>query len=49
MVEKLDNCGMQQSELDLCLFTGGNVIVMMFVDDILKWSTKEDHIYTLGD
>ena len=49
MVEKLDTCGMKQSELDPCLFIGDNVIAVMYVDDILMWSTEEDHIYTLGD
>lgn len=48
MVEKLEACGMKQSELDPCLFIGPTVIVVMYVDDMLMWSTNTDHIYTLG-
>ena len=47
MVEKLTRLGMIQSELDPCLFIGNTVIVVMYVDGILMWSTPEDHIYQL--
>jgi hypothetical protein len=49
MDEKMVNCDMVQSELDPCLFISDTVIAVMYVDDILMWSTHEDHIYALGD
>jgi hypothetical protein len=49
MVEKMANCDMVQSKLDPCLFISNTVIAVMYVDDILMWSTQEDHIYALGD
>ena len=48
MVEKLEAAGLRQSPLDPCLFIGDTVIAIMYVDDILMWSTNEDHIYSLG-
>ena len=48
MVEKLEACDMKQSELDPCLFIGPTVIAVMYVDDMLMWSTNTDHIYALG-
>ena len=49
MVEKLEKVGMKYSELDPCLFIGKTVIVVMYVDDILMWSPKEDLIFDLGN
>jgi len=49
MVEKLSTYGMKQSDLNLCLFISDMVIIVMVVDDILMWSTTEDHIFKLGD
>ena len=49
MVEKMGKCDMKQSELDPCLFVSDTVIAVMYVDDILMWSTHEDHIYALGE
>ena len=49
MVEKLEICGMKQSDLDPCLFIGPNCIAVMYVDDILMWSTDVDNIYSLGE
>ena len=49
MVEKLSTCGMKQSDLDPCLFISDTVIIVMYVDDILMWSTNEEHIFKLGD
>ena len=48
MVEKLESCDMRQSELDPCLFIGDTCVAVMYVDDILLWSTDEKHIYSLG-
>ena len=39
---------MKQSDLDPCLFVGDTVIAVMYVDDILMWSTDEAYIYHLG-
>ena len=49
MVEKLEICGMKQSTLDPCLFIGEKCIAVMYVDDILMWSTDVNHIYALGE
>ena len=48
MVDKLDFCGLKQSKLDPCLFTGDTVIAVMYVDDILMWSTEDQHMVDLG-
>ena len=48
MAEKLELCGMKQSDLDPCLFIGSNCIAVMYVDDILMCSTDVDNIYALG-
>ena len=47
MVEKLERCGMKQSELDPCLFISDTVIAVMYVDDMLMWSTSEEDIFKL--
>lgn len=49
MVEKIGNCDMRQSELDPCLFIGDTVVAVIYVDDVLLWSTNKDHIYALGE
>ena len=43
MVDKLEICGLEQSKLDPCLFIGDTVIVVMYVGDIVMWSTDENH------
>ena len=48
MVEKLEFCGLQQSKLDPCLFIGDTVIAVMYVDDLLMWSTEDNHMIELG-
>ena len=48
MVEKLVFCGLQQSKLDPCLFIGDTVIVVMYVHDLLMWSTEDTHMIDLG-
>ena len=48
MTEKLVAAGLTQSQIDPCLFVGPKVIVVMYVDDILFWSTDVEHIYDLG-
>ena len=49
MVEKLEACGMKQSDLDPCLFISDSVIAVMYVDDMLMWSPDPKHIYELGN
>ena len=46
-MEKLTACDLKQSDFDPCLFIGSKVILVMYVDDILMWSTHEKHIYEL--
>ena len=48
MVKKLEAYDMRQSDFDPCLFIGKRVILIMYVDDMLMWSTSEEHIYELG-
>ena len=49
MVEKLEVCGMKQSKLDPCLFVGDKVMAVLYVDDLLLWSTSDQHIIDLGN
>lgn len=49
LVEKLVSVGLVMTEFDPCLFIGERAIVVMYVDDILMWSTAEDHINQLGE
>ena len=48
MVKNLEACDTRQSDFDPCLFIGDKVILIMYVDDMLMWSTSEEHIYKLG-
>ena len=49
MVEKLEVCGMKQSKLDPCLFVGDKVMVVLYVDDLLLWSTADQCIIDIGN
>ena len=49
MVEKLEVCGMKQSKLDPCLFVGYKVMAVLYVNDLLLWSTADQHIIDLGN
>ena len=44
----MDVCGMKQSELDLFLSIGEDVIDISWVDDLLFWSKDEKHINDLA-
>ena len=48
LTEKLEACKLKQSELDPCLFVGTKVICVVYVDDLLFWSTSEKHIQALA-
>ena len=48
MVEKFETVGLKQSDFDPCLFIGDTCIAVIFVDDVLLWSTKEEHIMKVG-
>ena len=48
MVEKKEFCGLKQSNLDPCLFIGDTVIDILYVDDVLMWSTKDQDMTDLG-
>jgi len=47
--EKLECCGLKQSKLDPCLFFGNKVICIVYVDDLLFWSHKEESIIELAE
>lgn len=48
MIQKMEECGMQQSELDPCLFLNEKVIAITYVDDILFWARDEKDIHDLA-
>ncbi len=48
LTEKLEACKLKQSELDPCLFVGTKVICVVYVNDLLFWSTSEKHIQALA-
>ena len=45
--EKMNDCGMKQSEHDPCLFIGPKVIAVAYVDDLLFWAKDENDITDL--
>ena len=47
MVEKLEFCGLKKSKLDPCLFIGDTVIAVMYVENILMWSTEDQNMTDL--
>ena len=49
LTEKLEICGLKQSKLDPCLFFGNKVICIVYVDDLLFWSSKEEFIVELAE
>jgi hypothetical protein len=49
LTEKLQRCGLKQSQLDPCLFIGSRVICIVYVDNLLFWSPKEEYIYEFGE
>ena len=48
MVEKMEICGMKQSEFDPCLFIGKKVICIQYVDNLLFWARDENNIHELA-
>ena len=48
MVAKMEKVGMRQSDFDPCLFIGDKCIAVMYVDDLLMWSTSEENIRELA-
>ena len=42
MVHRMQECGMEQSDLDPCLFLSNKVIAITYVDDILFWARNEE-------
>jgi hypothetical protein len=49
LTEKLERCGLKQSQLDPCLFIGSCVICIVYVNDLLFWSPREEYIYKFGE
>ncbi|KAL7460733.1 hypothetical protein ACHAXS_001177 [Conticribra weissflogii] len=49
VTEKLVKCGMEQSDLDPCLFISDKVICVVYVDDLLFWSMEDQPIYDLAE
>ena len=48
LVEKMALSGLEQSELDPCLFIGPKVIAIAYVDDILFWARDEADIHDVA-
>jgi hypothetical protein len=42
--EKLEKVGLRQSESDACLFISDKVICLVYVDDTLLYSPKQEYI-----
>jgi len=49
LTEKLERCGLKQSQLDPYLFIGSCVICIVYVEDLVFWSPKEEYIYKFGE
>ncbi len=49
LTEKLERCSLKHSKLDPCLFISSRVICIVYVDDLLFWSPKEEYIYEFGE
>jgi len=49
LTEKMNQCGMEQSKLDPCLFIGEKVICICYVDDLIFWAMDEAGIDTLAN
>ena len=47
MVNKLEFCGLKQGNLYPCLFIGEAFISVMYVDNILMWSTEYQNMINL--
>ncbi len=45
----VEQCGLKQSQLDPCLSISSRVICIVYVDDLLFWSPKEEYIYGFGE
>ena len=48
IVDKMRECGLEQSKLDPCLFVGERVICIAYVDNLLFWSKDESKIHKLA-
>jgi hypothetical protein len=48
MVDKMEKCGVSQSNLDPCLFVSDKVIAVIWVDDVLFWAHDESDIVELA-
>jgi hypothetical protein len=46
--EKLECFGIKQSQLNPCLFIGSRVICIVYADDLLFCSPREEYIYKFG-
>ncbi len=38
ITEKLESCGLEQSQFDACLFVGSKVICIVYIDNLIFWS-----------
>ena len=47
--EKLEQCGIKKSQNNPCLFIGKSIICIVYDDDLLFWSTKEEYSYKFGE
>jgi hypothetical protein len=48
LVEKMAICVMVQSKLDPCLFVGGKLICISYVDDLIFWACNEKDIHHIA-
>ena len=49
MVEKLEFCDLKQNKLGLCILIGDTDIVVIYIDDLLVWSTEDKYMTSLDN
>jgi len=49
LTKKMNECRMQQTKFDPCLFVGGKVMCICYVDDLIFWSLENDDIDELAN
>ncbi len=49
LTEKMNECGMQQTNFDPCLFVGESVMCICYVDDLIFWALDDSKIDILAN
>ena len=43
----MEECGLQQSKLDPCIFVGENIMCIVYVGYLIFWEKNEDNIHDI--